>query len=564
MRLLNTRTKQFEEFFDEIPPYAILSHTWGSNELTFKHTEQNGYVPSQKIDGCCERALRDGLRYVWVDTCCIDKSSSAELSEAINSMWDWYARSQICYAYLSDVPSETDIEVDVSAFSSSRWFTRGWTLQELISPRKVQFYDEGWNCIGRKSRKIKDEKFVKLLSRVTKIDFYVLQDKSHMNSFSIAQRMRWASHRTTTRVEDMAYSLLGMFGINMPLLYGEGIRAFKRLQEEIIKISDDESIFAWGLDKTSRIEGGSLLAATPRDFENCSRIIASTPRHRKISHYTLTNKGLHVETSILELPIEGEIVLARLNCSIGDPTAPNDQQSLALVLVRSRQNDMMFTRYRGTPPVFIEETLFPASRTHIYIHRWIGHPPQHGRFNTGLWLEYKYVQYVADIIEVYPPVWLDGPFGRDFRGLAQYELPQRQNIVLLLKNKTGTGPNYVVWLYYVFTLSEGSIHTQTLVPQSLELKAAFLENHRTLAQTILESEGRIGAVLDWHETLNLGDSELSFEVIKSKGVKEPLWTVKIVFEKKETLREGETVATMSSDGDAALDSAGIDQAIGNT
>jgi hypothetical protein len=151
MRLLNSKTKQLEESFDKTPGYAILSHTWGAEELTFKDMERDGYTESRKVDGCCEQAVKDGLDYVWIDTCCIDKSSSAELSEAINSMWDWYYQSGICYAYLADVPPGIDVEEDDSEFARSRWFTRGWTLQELISPRVVAFYDESWNEIGRKS-----------------------------------------------------------------------------------------------------------------------------------------------------------------------------------------------------------------------------------------------------------------------------------------------------------------------------------------------------------------------------------------------------------------------------
>ncbi|KAE9371893.1 hypothetical protein N431DRAFT_317458, partial [Stipitochalara longipes BDJ] len=247
-----------------------------------------------KIDGCCEKALQDGLRYVWVDTCCIDKSSSAELSEAINSMWYWYGQSRRCYAYLSDVPVGINVATGASAFSRSRWFTRGWTLQELISPEVVDFYDEGWNFIGRKSETSHDEKFMLLLSEITKIDFHVLRDKSQLISFSAARKMSWASHRITTKVEDMAYSLLGLFGINMPLLYGEGPRAFKRLQEEIIKVADDESIFAWSLGKSSKVHYGSLLASSTRDFENCTAIVSSTPRDFKPSHYSLTNKGLYI------------------------------------------------------------------------------------------------------------------------------------------------------------------------------------------------------------------------------------------------------------------------------
>ncbi|KAH7304870.1 hypothetical protein BKA65DRAFT_544105 [Rhexocercosporidium sp. MPI-PUGE-AT-0058] len=250
MRLLEARSKQFAEFFDQIPPYAILSHTWGPNELTFKDVERNGYVPSQKIDGCCEQALKDGLNF------------------------DWYRRSQVCYAYLSDVPSGVNVEEEDSRFSESRWFTRGWTLQELIAPKKVKFYDESWNFIGRTSASEDDQDFTMLLSRVTRIDVEILADRRSFSQFGVAQRMSWAACRTTTRVEDTAYSLLGLFGINMPLLYGEGSRAFQRLQEEIIKASDDESIFAWDFNETPR-RHVALFAVSPRNFASCGHMVPS-------------------------------------------------------------------------------------------------------------------------------------------------------------------------------------------------------------------------------------------------------------------------------------------------
>jgi hypothetical protein len=123
MRLLNTRARKLEEFFGEtIPKYAILSHTWVENEVTFKDIEQDGYKSgSVKIDGC----LRSKETYVWIGTCCIDKSSSAELSEAINSMWSWYKKTVVCYVYLSDVPPGDVPARKDSAFRKSRWFTRG-------------------------------------------------------------------------------------------------------------------------------------------------------------------------------------------------------------------------------------------------------------------------------------------------------------------------------------------------------------------------------------------------------------------------------------------------------
>ncbi|OIW27820.1 hypothetical protein CONLIGDRAFT_551906, partial [Coniochaeta ligniaria NRRL 30616] len=175
-------------------------------------------------------AFRDGLAYVWIDTICIDKSSSAELSEAINSMFKWYRNAAICYAYLSDVP-QVRLEY-------SRWFTRGWTLQEMIAPQELRFYDANWDALGTKSD------LLDRLCDITGVDTTALRG-GNLRFFSVARKMSWASRRQTTREEDIAYCLLGIFDISMPLLYGEGSKAFIRLQEQIIKEYDDESLFAW-------------------------------------------------------------------------------------------------------------------------------------------------------------------------------------------------------------------------------------------------------------------------------------------------------------------------------
>ena len=140
MRLLHTAELRLQEFIgDSIPEYVILSHTWGEDEVTFEDmfTEQfldkGGFA---KLKGSCERAAQDGYKWIWIDTVCINKSSSAELTEAINSMYHWYQSAQICYAYIVDIESDANFD----DFKRSRWFTRGWTLQELLAPRVVEFY----------------------------------------------------------------------------------------------------------------------------------------------------------------------------------------------------------------------------------------------------------------------------------------------------------------------------------------------------------------------------------------------------------------------------------------
>ena len=194
---------------------------------------------SPKVREACRVAREAGYDYLWIDSCCIDKASSSELSEAINSMYLWYSRAKVCYAYLADVPSVEDLDADKSAFRSSRWFKRGWTLQELIAPLSVTFLAMDWKEIGAK------HSLACLVEDITSIPQEALLHMRSLDEFSVAQRLSWAARRETTREEDRAYSLLGIFDINMPTLYGEGTRAFRRLQEEIVRRIPDLSLFAW-------------------------------------------------------------------------------------------------------------------------------------------------------------------------------------------------------------------------------------------------------------------------------------------------------------------------------
>jgi hypothetical protein len=203
MKLINARTIKIEEFNESaIPHYGILSHTWEDSEILFQEIglpgieSNNGYA---KIEKACQLAIRKRLNYVWVDTCCIDKSSSSELSEAINSMFRWYMKSDICFVYLSDlgegVPTECGME-------HCKWFTRGWTLQELIAPSNLEFYDAAWNVRGTK-RGLEET-----LHQITGIDKNVLRNSDLLNNIPVARKMSWAASRQTTRTEDLAYCLL--------------------------------------------------------------------------------------------------------------------------------------------------------------------------------------------------------------------------------------------------------------------------------------------------------------------------------------------------------------------
>ena len=216
-------------------PYAILSHTWGidDDEVSFKDlTEgsENTKAGYRKLRFCGEQAARDGLQYFWVDTCCIDKSNNTELSEAINSMFRWYRDADKCYVYLSDVSTngqDESLQSWQSTFRESRWFTRGWTLQELIAPRSVEFFCSNGKRLGDK------KSLEQQIHEITGIEILALQG-TPLSMFSVKERMSWAENRETKREEDKAYSLLGIFDIHMSLIYGEGKNnALRRLEEEI-------------------------------------------------------------------------------------------------------------------------------------------------------------------------------------------------------------------------------------------------------------------------------------------------------------------------------------------
>ncbi|KAF4633148.1 hypothetical protein G7Y89_g4974 [Cudoniella acicularis] len=311
MRLLNVYTMKLEEFFDSeypnddddsrFPKYAILSHCWGQDEVTFNDINGDSWqekLGSKKINFTCRQAEEDGYGYAWVDTCCIDKSSSAELSEAINSMYRWYERSSACYAYIDVSPDSKDRSRSLSraskkGFKDSRWFTRGWTLQELIAPNRLIFYDREWSVLGTK------DELAGGISKITRIPANIILGKTTVASASVAQRMSWAATRETTRAEDKAYCLLGLFNVNMPLLYGEGVKAFIRLQEEIMKGSDDHSIFAW---KSLRVESTGALASSPSCFKDSGNIVPF--RHPPgCKPYSMTNRGLQIELPILPIKL---------------------------------------------------------------------------------------------------------------------------------------------------------------------------------------------------------------------------------------------------------------------
>ncbi|OTA54508.1 HET-domain-containing protein [Hypoxylon sp. EC38] len=323
--------------------YAILSHTWEEEEVDFQEMRfhrdlAKGKKGFGKIAATCSRAQAEGIPYAWVDTCCIDKTSSAALSEAINSMFQWYRDSFICYAYLSDLSIDLlDSDKDEgntmeSGFSNCRWFTRGWTLQELIAPKALDFYDCKWRFLGTKAN-LREE-----VSSITGIDVDVLEDIQLLPNIPIARRMSWASKRKTTRAEFIANTSR------------EGHMAFIRLQEEILRNVDDLSLFAWtvqtdgenGIDRPIlpvTLTGGTgraaqrlnkmccylsvnlvratsgvvliaspgseqhycigirgVLARSPSEFAGCGELKHITNPGRRTGEFSMTNRGLKIKT----------------------------------------------------------------------------------------------------------------------------------------------------------------------------------------------------------------------------------------------------------------------------
>jgi len=390
MRLLNTESLRFAEFYKDVPPYAILSHTWGQEEVTITQV-RNGTATQclgwRKIQYACRQARRDGLQFAWIDTCCIDKSSSVELSEAVNSMYEWFAQAAVCYVYLEDVLASDDgtlREDSHELLSRSRWFTRSWTLQELIAPSRVIFYDALWNNIGSKSMPL----LLDLISRVTGIPSTCLSGKIAPSEFSVATRMSWASRRTSTRVEDLAYSLMGLFGVNMPLLYGEGSKAFIRLQEEILKRIDDQSILAWTVPENDPRNGhtGPVLAESPADFRDQVDAL-SIYAERWVPSY-ITNKGLSISLPLARVPVISypplsryflgeeliEVFEAYLNCGIGPeslakiylvPVIRSGQKSSTHVYNRLATSEQLY----GSPGNAKTEAIYIQNRRQATFHR---------------------------------------------------------------------------------------------------------------------------------------------------------------------------------------------------
>jgi Heterokaryon incompatibility protein (HET) len=315
-------------------PFICISHVWYDRGRPIEHEvlpedlEDHSWRKrkrkgADKVLGACEavrkwseqrsKALRKAgskgddqpVEFIWIDTCCVDQKNPAEVSASINSMFRWYSEAIACFVYLHDLEPSSSRDAKLT---KCEWFSRGWTLQELIAAPEAEFYDAGWNPIGNKSAGSTMEVDI---SRITNIDTAILRNAEQLRDCKLSLRMAWAAGRTTRFEEDRAYSLLGIFNVQMPTLYGEGEEsAFRRLQEEIIKYSDDHSIFAWCNPEAAADDTTGLLAPSARCFQTSSTY-RRAPRRSTVP-YAMTNKGLSIELCLLQLDAVNYV--ASLDC----------------------------------------------------------------------------------------------------------------------------------------------------------------------------------------------------------------------------------------------------------
>lgn len=395
MRLLHTTDFTFKESFDErwlfskepdCANYAILSHQWEGDEITYKQFskerqkyasggafrkayefDKTGHPGLWKIVQASLCARRRQYVWIWIDTCCIDRRSSAELTESINSMFGWYRKAAMCFGYLSDVNHRDEMH-------DSRWHKRGWCLQELLAPRAMIFLDSRWQKIANR-HELKDQ-----IVRATGIGTQYLPGLTTEESVPmwmaacVANKMSWMSNRQTTRKEDMAYALLGLFDVNMPLLYGEGNKAFLRLQLEVLKRSDDESLFAWQRpqsatdDITELLEryipwrlttpsASGMLAATIEWFRNGGNLaLPSSGQFVERLPYSMTNKGLEFRCLIRNWrpaadDQPGTVAVIPLNCvNAPDGKVTASSRRVQISLKRRGHDDVRSGWIRGHDP----------------------------------------------------------------------------------------------------------------------------------------------------------------------------------------------------------------------
>lgn len=454
MRLLHAKTLRLLEFpFDEnIPEYAILSHTWGASgdEVTLK--DLHSWTPWfkrkpgwGKIKGLCRQALTDGIEYVWIDTCCLDRPKSAQPATAVTAavyhheiqlMWRYYAGARVCYAHLADVHDspKTNPESPGSSFRRSRWFTRGWTVPEMLAPLFVRFYDASWKYVGSKAE------LSKTIEEVTGIDTAVVRSPAEVGRRSVACRMSWVAARETAREEDIAYCLLGLFGpdvASMPLEYGEGRRsAFLRLQHEILRSSRDQSLFAWGyglpLAGTHDDCRVGMLAETPAAFRHCGEVepvVMSSTSCGDGSDGSCSGVGVVVEPAFevtatglqFQLPMYIDeatgTTLLNLECRVLGAGSGEDDYYLVLPLDRSPNGRGEFERRPYSKPMLV-----PLAKLALFTVRAVNTQLTNRPHSMSKHIELSIEspkEMAFELAEVYPPSAL-----QDMRSAATDQPPK--------------------------------------------------------------------------------------------------------------------------------------------
>jgi hypothetical protein len=332
------------------------SHTWERGEVSFQdiaNLEQAKTKPGfSKIERTCQLAFDHGITYAWVDTCCIDKSSSAELTEAINSMFRWYKNAEICFVYLSDLP----VNSDDGYLPRCRWFTRGWTLQELIASKNSKFLDQNWNVRGTKVS------LERQISNITGIETEILENSEVLHIIPVARRMYWAASRRTTRIEDLAYCLFGIFDVNLPLIYGEGAKAFIRLQEAIAQENNDLSLFAWTSQNEDQDIRG-IFARSPAEFRGCGHVCRITDPGIPAAGFSMTNRGIHIESRLTE----GENdYLLNLECY--DSNTEQAERAIGIIVIRLKRTTHGYVRHGSNKIVVVSRSrLQPIEAVPVHI-----------------------------------------------------------------------------------------------------------------------------------------------------------------------------------------------------
>lgn len=545
-RFLNTWTGEFEWHSDpSTVTYAILSHVWREPEEGGEQSyddvrriqaavnrgregpqssatdaaepaAEEGTIfahpgLSDKIRGFCKVARDAGFGLAWNDACCIDKTSSAELSEAINSMYEWYRLSDMCYVYLADVP-DGDVPTDsFSSFRDSKWHRRGWTLQELIAPEHIIFLTRTWNVLGTKMT------LARTLEVITGVDFSGLVGRSTLDSVSVARRMSWAAERNTTRVEDRAYSLFGIFGLHMSPIYGEGEHAFLRLQEEIIRTIPDQSIFVWGARGAFRLsekggwsvdeyhysdDGRGLLTSSPSSFSYCSDItsiassfFAQTLRIQESQvppvHCIFTPEGVSMRFLCLQLSAVPDIRKAFQGLQSPRNTCSGctlcEVETLAVLQCQARERrETGTTSIIGLPLRRSRRGGSGSNRGAFSIGGHIHDGPSTSRFYRAVRIE---IGVLMTLLEHVRPTVEDVTILRHHSGhsIPKDELQQRR--ILDSTMTYHLNPIYIIHRGTVFTISPHSMNalgTLGIVPSDLQVTRSELE---IILETTLEFHG---------------------------------------------------------------------------